>query len=178
MKNKLTPLEMATRITIESPQDIIMGWEGTSKLIYCYKNDKNIIEWLSLLSDDLIENAVESGSFSDLNDRLSEDFLQIGLYLNMMKNKDWGISVKEELIVKTVNILLATSFSMESINRTLRKQWGEGRLPGSGNLLDMIQNKENKYDISSYSVQPNPLYDLSSYSLQRNPLLQIKEVKE
>lgn len=151
-----TPLENATDTTIETSNDMICGWEGASKLIYCYKNDKDLIEWMSLLSDEFIERSVDAGSFSELDDHLSQDYLQIGLYLEMMKKNDWSISVHEDKVIKNANQILVVALAGESINRQVLKQWGKGILPGSGKIIECSRNKKNKYDLASYSYQANP----------------------
>lgn len=151
----LTPLEKATGIIINSPNDIIMDWVGTSLLIYCYKNDKNLIEWLNLLPDEFIENCVEK-ELSELSDQYAQDFLQIGMYLNLMKKGNWFKNVKEKDIIKTINMILAVSISMESLNRTVIKQWGTDTIPGSGKIVNMSLEKSNKWDLESYAFQLNP----------------------
>lgn len=151
---KPTPLENAAGIIINSPQDIIMGWEATSLLIYCYKNDKDLIEWLSLLSDDLIEECVDK-RFHELSDHLRQDFLQVGLYLNLMKCGKWFKAIHEDKIILTADRILFVGISMESINRTIIKEWGKDALPGTGKLINMTLNKPNKYDLGSYLWQAN-----------------------
>lgn len=155
MVRDTTPLERATGITILSPEDIIMGWEGTSKLIYCYKNDLNLAEWMDMLSDEFIESCVNK-DFKDLDDHAGQDFLQIGLYLNMMKKKDWSISVDEKDVIKTIKSILIVFISAESINREIYKQWGRNYLPGSGKLVDTVMHKKAKYNTNSYSFKTNP----------------------
>lgn len=136
---KLTPLEIAAGIVINEPTDIINNWEGTSKLIYCYKNDKNLIEWASLLSDQLIEECLNK-EFLDLTKPYDEDFLQIGLYLNLMKKNKWHHAVKQKEIVRTINIILLSTITAESINRGVRKAH-----PQTSHFITLIQNGSNKY---------------------------------
>lgn len=146
---KLTPLEVATGIIINDPSDIIYNWEGASKLIYCYKNNKNLIEWASLLSEKFLEECMDK-QFSDLSSFYAQDFLQIGLYLNCMKKNKWDLSVKQKEVVRTIDILLNTLITSELINRDVRREGG-----GMPDLIINEQNGSNKYDISSYTLRFN-----------------------
>lgn len=152
LKKFSTPIETATQKEINTPDDIINGWEGASKLIYCWKNNLDLIKWQEMLSDEFIYYCKEK-EFLDLNDKYTEDFYQIGLYLELMKNNDWFSKVHEDRLIKNIEMVLRVMINLESINREIRKNIGDD--------FTLIKHHvgKNKWDIEKYSSQLNPEYN-------------------
>lgn len=142
-----TPLEICIGIEIKTPQDIINGWIGASILLYCYKNNLSLADWVSLLPDSFIDECVEK-NFSTLSEQLIQDFMQITLYLNCMKYKTWSRSITTEEIYNMTNRILGVIINIESINRKIRKSVNNPSLTAIH--MKLKDEKANKYSFNSY----------------------------
>ncbi len=148
--DKKTPLELATKITINSIEDVIGDYKLTSLLIWCWKNNKNLIEFFECIPDSIIDEIVDE-EFLKLSDVRQQDLLLLVLFLNCMKHKDWTKGLHEEESIKDINKILSVFISTESINRESSKAFGSPL-----KVVEIILKKKNIYDLNSYVFKANP----------------------
>jgi hypothetical protein len=149
VKIEITPLEKASGQIIKSPEDIICGWRGTSLLLYCYKYEKNLIDWLNLLPDEFIEDCVDK-NLDDFNDEMRQDFIQIALYLNCMDKNNWSEGLKTYQMNNLICEILNVPILFEISNRIIKKQGDLENL-----FLITLENPKKKWNLASYSFSTN-----------------------
>lgn len=141
---ELTPIEVITKINIKSPEDRILNWDLTSLLIYCYKSDQGIIEWLKMIPKDIIDQCEDIQNFIDIeDDNLRQDFLQVGMYLEFMKDHDWSKKIHQDTILKNISFILTVSFTALIINSADQKC----------NDVFLMEYGKNKFDISKITIR-------------------------
>lgn len=140
---ELTPLEFATGIIIKSPEDRILNWVLTSLLIYCYKSDQGVIEWLKMIPRNIIDECEEAENFFEIkNDNLRQDLLQVGLYLEFMKDDNWSKKIHQDKILKNISMILTVFLPALEMNQH-DPQWND---------ILLFECKKNKFDMSKIEI--------------------------
>ena len=158
-KNKLTPLEMSTGITINNADDCILKFKMTSVAIYCYKNNIPLTDLLSFVPLDTLEeyiDSIESNKDDEKTSEIKEDITLVSFFLECMKADDWNVSVPEKIVSKNIQYFQYFMF-VESINRKAREA-----LPGVTIILTEVKKGSAPYDLSSLSFRANQGISMSN----------------